>query len=77
MRGHTTTQTRAVQIRAGAVLINGDLTIPERALGLVVFAHGSGSSPFSTRNWRKPVRSRKSFGSRWRGVSGTSPGDDQ
>jgi dienelactone hydrolase len=50
MRGYTTTQTRAVQIRAGAALINGDLTIPERALGLVVFAHGSGSSRFSTRN---------------------------
>jgi hypothetical protein len=38
MRGHTTTQTKAVQIRAGEALINGDLTIPERASGLVVFA---------------------------------------
>jgi pimeloyl-ACP methyl ester carboxylesterase len=41
---------RPVQIRAGAALIDGDLVIPERALGLVLFAHGSGSSRFSRRN---------------------------
>lgn len=40
----------AVQIQAGRVLIDGDLTIPLRAAGLVVFAHGSGSSRFSRRN---------------------------
>jgi dienelactone hydrolase len=39
-----------VQIRAGAALIDGDLTIPQRTVGLVVFAHGSGSSRFSQRN---------------------------
>jgi pimeloyl-ACP methyl ester carboxylesterase len=39
-----------VQIRAGAALIDGDLAIPQRAQGLVVFAHGSGSSRFSGRN---------------------------
>jgi dienelactone hydrolase len=50
MRGCTTTHTRPVQIRAGAALIDGDLAIPERAVGLVVFAHGSGSSRFSKRN---------------------------
>jgi dienelactone hydrolase len=50
MRGQTTARTSPVQIRAGAALIDGDLAIPERALGLVVFAHGSGSSRFSTRN---------------------------
>lgn len=50
MPGHTKTQTMAVQIQAGAALLDGHLTIPERALGLVVFAHGSGSSRFSTRN---------------------------
>jgi dienelactone hydrolase len=50
MRAHTTVRTRPVQIRAGAALIEGDLAVPERALGLVVFAHGSGSSRFSTRN---------------------------
>lgn len=43
-------RTRAVQIQAGAAVIEGDLTIPERAAGLVVFAHGSGSSRFSRRN---------------------------
>ena len=30
--------------------IEGDLHVPERATGLVVFAHGSGSSRFSSRN---------------------------
>jgi dienelactone hydrolase len=40
----------AVQINAGRALIEGDLTIPARAAGLVVFAHGSGSSRFSRRN---------------------------
>jgi putative phosphoribosyl transferase len=50
MHGCTTTWTMPVQIRAGAGFIEGDLVIPERALGLVVFAHGSGSSRFSQRN---------------------------
>jgi dienelactone hydrolase len=50
MSEHSTAQTRPVQIRAGAALIDGDLAMPERASGLVVFAHGSGSSRFSARN---------------------------
>jgi dienelactone hydrolase len=50
MRGHTTVRTTPVQIRDGTALLDGDLAIPERAVGLVVFAHGSGSSRFSTRN---------------------------
>jgi dienelactone hydrolase len=50
MRGHPTIHTRPVQVRAGAALIDGDLAVPPRALGLVVFAHGSGSSRFSRRN---------------------------
>jgi putative phosphoribosyl transferase len=51
MRGrHTMTEIRPVQIRTGAALIDGDLVIPERASGLVVFAHGSGSSRLSRRN---------------------------
>jgi putative phosphoribosyl transferase len=50
MSARTTSQTLAVQIRAGAALVNGDLTVPDRALGLVIFAHGSGSSRFSERN---------------------------
>jgi pimeloyl-ACP methyl ester carboxylesterase len=40
----------AVQIKAGSALIEGDLTIPVKAAGLVIFAHGSGSSRFSRRN---------------------------
>ena len=43
-------QATAVQIQAGRVLIEGDLTLPARTVGLVVFAHGSGSSRFSRRN---------------------------
>ena len=43
-------QTAAVQIQAGRALLEGDLTIPARVGGLVIFAHGSGSSRFSTRN---------------------------
>ena len=39
-----------VQIVSGKVTINGNLTIPEGAKGIVVFAHGSGSSRFSPRN---------------------------
>jgi dienelactone hydrolase len=50
MRGQSMVRTTPVQIRAGAALIEGDLAIPEQASGLVVFAHGSGSSRFSTRN---------------------------
>ena len=41
---------RSIQIRAGQALIEGDLVVPERPAGLVVFAHGSGSSRFSRRN---------------------------
>ena len=43
-------QPAAVQIKAGRALIDGDLTIPVNAAGLVVFSHGSGSSRFSRRN---------------------------
>jgi putative phosphoribosyl transferase len=39
-----------VEIRVGSDLIEGDLVIPQRATGLVVFAHGSGSGRFSRRN---------------------------
>jgi putative phosphoribosyl transferase len=51
MSGTTTTATpRPVQIPAGDTILNGDLTIPDESRGLVVFAHGSGSSRHSTRN---------------------------
>lgn len=50
MSTNVRTTQRAVQIRAGAAILDGDLAVPEQALGLVVFAHGSGSSRFSRRN---------------------------
>lgn len=43
---------RPVEIAAGPVTLAGDLTVPEGARGLVVFAHGSGSSRHSSRNRR-------------------------
>jgi putative phosphoribosyl transferase len=39
-----------VTIRAGGVELEGNLTIPREAHGLVLFAHGSGSSRHSVRN---------------------------
>jgi len=39
-----------VQIPVNHVQLDGDLIIPEHAHGLVVFAHGSGSSRHSSRN---------------------------
>ena len=39
-----------VHIPAGGVTVEGMLEIPERAVGLVLFAHGSGSSRHSPRN---------------------------
>ena len=40
----------AVTVTAGPVGLEGDLTVPPQARGLVVFAHGSGSSRHSPRN---------------------------
>jgi dienelactone hydrolase len=40
----------SVHIEVGRALIEGDLVVPLDAAGLVVFAHGSGSSRFSARN---------------------------
>ena len=40
----------AVRIRDGDDVLNGDLQVPAGASGLVIFAHGSGSSRFSSRN---------------------------
>jgi dienelactone hydrolase len=37
-------------MRAGEVLLNGDLRLPPAPQGLVLFAHGSGSSRMSPRN---------------------------
>jgi putative phosphoribosyl transferase len=41
---------RSVVIGAGGVELEGDLAIPPGARGIVVFAHGSGSSRHSSRN---------------------------
>jgi putative phosphoribosyl transferase len=41
---------RSVRIPIGTVELHGDLVLPERARGLVLFAHGSGSSRGSPRN---------------------------
>lgn len=41
---------RLVRVAAGPVSLEGNLAIPDGAQGLVLFAHGSGSSRFSPRN---------------------------
>jgi len=41
---------QAVQIKTDGGVIRGDLTIPEDAMGVVLFAHGSGSGRHSPRN---------------------------
>jgi putative phosphoribosyl transferase len=43
-------QERAVSIPVDGVTLQGDLAIPQQARGIVIFAHGSGSSRFSPRN---------------------------
>jgi pimeloyl-ACP methyl ester carboxylesterase len=45
-----TISTRPVEIPVPGAAVNGDLRVPSDAAGLVIFAHGSGSSRFSTRN---------------------------
>ncbi|MCD6727885.1 MAG: dienelactone hydrolase family protein [Solirubrobacteraceae bacterium] len=42
--------TKAVRIPVGDAELEGDLTVPDGALGIVIFAHGSGSSRHSPRN---------------------------
>src|SRR5437763_2866159 len=39
-----------VHVDASGVTLDGNLIVPERATGVVLFAHGSGSSRFSSRN---------------------------
>lgn len=43
-------ETREVQVPAGDLELSGNLTVPAGATGLVLFAHGSGSSRHSPRN---------------------------
>jgi putative phosphoribosyl transferase len=46
----TTATIEAVEVPAGPATLKGDLRVPTGAQGLVIFAHGSGSSRFSRRN---------------------------
>jgi putative phosphoribosyl transferase len=41
---------RLVRVTAGAVTLEANLSLPEAARGVVLFAHGSGSSRHSSRN---------------------------
>ena len=43
-------ETRAIRIDAGRAGLDGDLIVPAGARGVVLFAHGSGSSRHSSRN---------------------------
>jgi dienelactone hydrolase len=43
---------RPVTVPAGDAALQGDLTLPKEARGIVLFAHGSGSSRMSPRNRR-------------------------
>ena len=49
-KARTRVEGREISISAGGVFLKGDLVIPERARGAVLFAHGSGSSRHSPRN---------------------------
>jgi putative phosphoribosyl transferase len=49
-RVETPASSAIVRIAAGDAVLEGDLDVPLSARGLVVFAHGSGSSRFSPRN---------------------------
>lgn len=41
---------KSVTIELAGVVLKGNLVIPEKAIGLVIFSHGSGSSRLSPRN---------------------------
>jgi pimeloyl-ACP methyl ester carboxylesterase len=43
-------ETRSVRVRAGEVVLDGDLNLPRGAIGVALFAHGSGSGRHSSRN---------------------------
>src|ERR1700738_3595070 len=45
-----TVEEQLVQVPAGKVTLEGNLTLPEEAQAIVLFAHGSGSSRHSPRN---------------------------
>ncbi|MFE3868629.1 dienelactone hydrolase family protein [Flavobacterium sp. LS2P90] len=39
-----------IDIPLSTLILKGDLVIPENAIGIVIFSHGSGSNRFSSRN---------------------------
>jgi dienelactone hydrolase len=47
---HAAGQELLVEVPAGRVILEGNLTVPDGACGVVLFAHGSGSSRHSPRN---------------------------
>lgn len=47
-------QESEIKVQAGEVELEGNLLIPKGARGIVVFAHGSGSSRFSSRMFEEP-----------------------
>lgn len=50
MRRSPADEATLVRIQVGSATLEGDLQVPDRASGVVLFAHGSGSSRHSTRN---------------------------
>lgn len=50
MSDHSRSAMESVVVEAGSARLAGDLNIPTAATGLVIFAHGSGSSRLSPRN---------------------------
>ena len=49
-RGVASIEQRTIRVAAGRQSLEGDLGVPAHARGVVLFAHGSGSSRFSSRN---------------------------
>src|SRR6516165_4920788 len=47
---NSSVEERVVRVSLGEVTLDGDLAVPGAARGLVLFAHGSGSSRHSPRN---------------------------
>jgi predicted alpha/beta-hydrolase family hydrolase len=45
-----TIEERPVRVTAGPMMLDGDLSLPKESRGVVLFAHGSGSSRHSSRN---------------------------
>ncbi len=50
MKSVKDTAHEAIRLKAGNVVLEGDLELPAKATGVVLFAHGSGSSRRSPRN---------------------------